>query len=118
MNARQKAKKLKAENAKMKQLLDMKLVANGVRVRTARPELLRYKFLQNEFMPEDLLHCMIAKHFGDYLMENGFIDVKVYDYTWFNQKECVASMLAVHPAEANIIDERSIRALVWEDNYD
>lgn len=100
MNARQKVKKLKAENAKMKQLLDTKMLAtNCVGVRTARPELLKYKFLQNEFMPEDLLHSMIAKHFGDYLMENGFIDVKTYDYTIFRQKECVASMLAVHPEE-------------------
>lgn len=97
MNARQKAKKLKKENERLKKLLDphtdTSLITKNYKY-PIRPEILKTKYLMEPFMTEEMMKNKIEGSFGRCLMETGFIDIKRQFNEIMNQTEVVASLIA------------------------
>ena len=97
MNARQKAKKLKKENERLKKLLDPHTdtyLMTNTRKYPIRPEILRMKYLIKPFMTEEMMKNEIEGSFGRCLLETGFIDTKRQFNEIMNQTEVVASLIA------------------------
>ena len=97
MNARQKAKKLKKENERLKKLLDPHTdtyLMTNTRKYPIRPEILRTKYLIKPFMTEEMIKNEIEGSFGRCLLETGFIDIKRQFNEIMNQTEVVASLIA------------------------
>lgn len=97
MNARQKAKKLKKENERLKKLLDphtdTSLITKNHKY-PIHPEILKTKYLMEPFMTEEMMKNKIEVSFGRCLMETGFIDIKRQFNEIMNQTELIASMIA------------------------
>lgn len=99
MNARQKAKKLKKENERLKKLLDPHtdswLITKNHKY-PIRPEILKMKYRMEPFMTEEMMKNKIVESFSRGLMETGFIDIKRQFNEIMNQTEVIASMIACH----------------------
>lgn len=97
MNARQKAKKLKKENERLKKLLDPytdTCLITKTQKYPIRPEISRTKSLMEPFMTEEMMKNRIEESIGRYLMETGFIDIKREFNEVMNQTEVFASLIA------------------------
>ena len=110
MNARQKAKKLKKENKQWKAALDRRINPASVISTSFHPEILRYKRFVESYISDDMIRDEISKYCGEYLMNNGFIEVFMRDERndiesdaesnfILDGKFVEACMIAVHPHE-------------------
>ena len=97
MNARQKAKKLKKENERLKKLLDphadISLITKNHKY-PIRPEILKMKYLIEPFMTEEMIRNDIQRSIGRGLMENGFMYMKKEHNLILNQTEISVRMIA------------------------
>ena len=104
MNARQKAKKFKKEYQRLQDLIDHRIHPVNVVRTNFHPEPIKYKDYFPSYFSDDIIKDEIAKHFGDYLMKHGFIDVLMVDervdfFDILNKKIVEAYMVTIDPQE-------------------
>lgn len=95
MNARQKAKKLKKENERLTRILNPHINPIPIMRYELKPERLKMKLVYPIKTPMEIVKKYISKSAGEYLLDNGFINVIQITNEYTNQFEFQISMMAV-----------------------
>ena len=97
MNARQKAKKLKKENERLKKLLDPHTdtsMITKIQKSPVHPEILKAKIVLQPHMPEEMIRNTIAMSIGRSLMADGFLYMRKENNDILNQTELSVRLIA------------------------